>query len=116
MATAKEMMKWCINYPREMLALLDANVLPRQKADSKTGRPAYQFEPRAGGLGKIVHSRRGMWRVLFYWVLLYLFSLPLFPAQITMVTVGSLPGLAELPENRALLKRPPGALRFVVLP
>ena len=52
LATAKEMMKWCINYPREMLALLDANVLPRQKADSKTGRPAYQYEPRAGGLGK----------------------------------------------------------------
>ncbi|CAE7223970.1 unnamed protein product [Symbiodinium sp. CCMP2592] len=72
--TNAEMMKWCINYPREMLALLDANVLPRQKADSKTGRPAYQFEPRAG-------------------------------AQITMVTVGSLPGLAELPENGALLKR-----------
>lgn len=72
--TNAEMMKWCINYPREMLALLDANVLPRQKADSKTGRPAYQYEPRAG-------------------------------AQISMVTIGSLPGLAELPENGALLKR-----------
>ena len=35
---AEEMMKWAINYPRDMLGVLDGNFLPRQKALAKLQR------------------------------------------------------------------------------